>query len=82
MTKTIIICALLAIVGFSAGYLTCQKVNTNNEIIELQKKALDKSLTVIDNNGLLDADGSDEMAEYLEGKSKSDSLYNIVCGQH
>jgi hypothetical protein len=75
MTKTIIICALLAIVGFGAGYLTCQKVNVDIQLIDAQNAALEKAEIVMDNNDLWDIDGSDDMAEYMELTAEVDSIW-------
>lgn len=82
MKKNILLCTIAAIVAFGAGYFTCLKVNTDSvkshnfklELINAQYDALEKAETVMDNNDLWDADGSDDMADYMELCSKVDSL--------
>lgn len=86
MLRNLLICTLVAIVTFGAGYFTCQKVNNveflkeansfKYELIEAQEDALDKASKVIWNNNLVDADGSDDMADYLEAHSKVCDLYS------
>ena len=84
MKKTILLAALTAIAAFAAGYLTCLKVNTDSveahdfklQLIDAQNAALEKAEIVIDNNDLWDADGSDDMADYLELCCEVDSLWN------
>lgn len=84
MKKNIILCSLVAIVASAAGYLTCLKVNTDSvesanfkrELIDAQNAALEKAEIVMDNNNLWDADGSDDMADYLELCCEVDSLWN------
>lgn len=44
------------------------------ELLDVQYNALQKADSIIDNNDLLDTDGSDTMAEYLELRCKVDSL--------
>lgn len=75
----------VAIVWFIAGYVTCYDVNDveflieandfKRELIDAQQEALLKVDEVIDNNNLLDTDGSDTMMEYLEKVEKVDSLW-------
>lgn len=83
MKKNIIICTLVAIVASVAGYVTCLMVNTDSvesasfkrELIDAQNAALEKAEIVMDNNDLWDADGSDDMADYLELCCEVDSLW-------
>lgn len=83
MKKTSLLCTLAAIVAFGAGYLTCQKVNTDSiesakfkiELLDAQDAALRKAEIVMDNNDLWDTDGSDDMADYLELCCEVDSLW-------
>lgn len=92
MKKTILICTLVSILAFSAGWVTNQKVtetisiedyNTLKEandfkieLIDAQYKALEQANIVMDNNELWDADGSDDMSYYLDYCAKVDSLYD------
>lgn len=83
--KNLILIAL-AVLGaaFAAGYFTCLKVNTDSveahdfkvQLIDAQNAALEKAEIVMDNNDLWDADGSDDMADYLELCCEVDSLWN------
>lgn len=90
MKKTILLCTLVAIVTFGAGWFTNQKVNkvSNEEIqflieanefkyelIDAQDEALELSWKVMWNNNLFDTDDSDDMIDYLEAYCKVDSLY-------
>lgn len=83
MKKTILLAALTAIAAFAAGYFTCLKVNTDSveahdfkvQLIDAQNAALEKAEIVMDNNDLWDADGSDDMADYLELCCEVDSLW-------
>lgn len=84
MKKNILYCTIAAIVAFVAGYCTCLKVNTDSveahdfkvQLIDAQNAALEKAEIIMDNNDLWDADGSDDMAEYLELCCEVDSLWN------
>lgn len=86
MKKNILVCTLVAIASFSAGYFTHQKVNSYEfikeandfkaELIDAYDVALLKADKVMDNNGLWDKDGSDDMADYMEYHAKIDSLYS------
>lgn len=83
MKKNILLCTIAAIVAFGAGYFTCLKVNTDSvesrafkvQLIDAQNAALEKAEIVMDNNNLWDADGSDDMADYLELCCEVDSLW-------
>lgn len=44
------------------------------ELLNAQYVALEKADKVMDNNNLWDADGSDDMADYLEVRAEVDSL--------
>lgn len=84
MKRTIILCILGGIALFGAGWFTSLKVNTDSvesaqfkrELIDAQNAALEKAEIVMDNNNLWDADGSDDMADYLELCCEVDSLWN------
>lgn len=84
MKKNIIFCSLAAIAAFAAGYLTCLKVNTDSveahdfkvQLIDAQNAALEQAEKVMWNNNLFDADGSDDMADYLDLCCEVDSLWN------
>lgn len=86
MKKTILFAALTAIAAFAAGYFTCLKVNTDSveahdfkvELIDAQNAALEQAEKVMWNNGLFDADGSDDMADYLELCCEVDSLWRTT----
>lgn len=47
-----------------------------SELIDAQNAALEKAEIIMDNNGLFDTDGSDDMAEYIELCYEVDSLWN------
>lgn len=82
MKKTIL-CILVIIICFGAGWFACLKVNTDSiesakfkrELIDAQNAALKKAEIVIDNNNLYDIDGSDEMEDYLNLCQEVDSLW-------
>lgn len=82
MKKTIL-CILVIIICFGAGWFACLKVNTDSiesaefkrELIDTQNAALEKAEIVIDNNNLWDTDGSDEMEEYMNLYCEVDSLW-------
>ena len=82
MKKTIL-CILVIIICFGAGWFACLKVNTDSiesaefkrELIDTQNAALEKAEIVMDNNNLWDTDGSDETEEYLNICNKVDSLW-------
>ena len=82
MKKTIL-CILVIIICFGAGWFACLKVNTDSiesakfkrELIDAQNAALEKAEIVMDNNNLWDTDGSDEMVEYMNLYCKVDSLW-------
>lgn len=82
MKKTIL-CILVIIICFGAGWFACLKVNTDSiesaefkrELIDAQNAALEKAEIVMDNNNLWDTDGSNEMEEYLNICNKVDSLW-------
>lgn len=77
MKKTILLCTLAAIVAFGAGFCMSQIMHSGDaELIDAQNAALEKAEIVMDNNGLYDIDGSDDMAEYLEFCCEVDSLWN------
>lgn len=76
MKKTILLCTLATIVAFAAGFYMNQIMYSSDAmLIEAQRAALEKANTVMDNNDLWDADGSDDMADYLELSFEADSIY-------
>ena len=76
MKKIVLLCTLTTIVAFGAGFCMSQIMQTSDkELIEAQGAALRKAKIVIDNNDLLDTDGSDDMADYLELCCEVDSLW-------
>lgn len=83
MKKNILICTLVGIACFGAGWFTNLKVNIDStestqfkrELIDAQYTALEQAEKVMDNNNLWDIDGSDDMADYMEYYAKVDSLY-------
>lgn len=78
MKKTILLSTLAAIVAFSAGFCMSQIMHSYDTVlIATQNAALEQADIVMDNNGLFDADGSDDMALYLELASEVDSLYSL-----
>lgn len=84
MKYTSIVYTLGIILTFCIGYITCQKVNSIStlesansfkmELIEAQSQALDKANLLIDKHNLLDKDGSDDMADFLEYNSRVNHL--------
>lgn len=84
MKNKIFLCAWFAIVGYAAGYITSLKVNTDSvesaqfkrELIKAQYDALEQAEKVMDNNDLWDADGSDDMYEYMQLKANVDCIIN------
>lgn len=84
--KKIIICVFISAVSFALGtafdnwYYNFDSLFEANKfkrvLVEKQGDALDKAAIVIDNNELLDKDGSDAMAEYLSAVAAVDSLYD------
>lgn len=87
MKNKTILCTLVAIVAFGAGYFTNQKVNSQEdyefikwansfkkELTDYQWKALDNAEKIMMKNDLFDEDGSDEMYEYMLYKEKVDSM--------
>lgn len=86
MKKNIILCTLVGIACFSAGWFTSLKVNTDSveskkfkvELIDAQNAALEQAEKVMWNNDLFDADGSDDMADYLELCCEVDSLRRTI----
>ena len=82
MKKTIL-CILVIIICFGAGWFACLKGNTDSiesaefkrELIDAQNAALKKAEIVMDNNNLYDIDGSDEMEDYLNLCQEVDSLW-------
>lgn len=73
MKNKVILCTLVAIVAFGAGYLTNQKVNRDNTVVY---QALEQAEKVMMNNDLFDEDGSDDMYEYMCLKEKADQIIN------
>lgn len=86
MKKNILICTLVAIVTFGAGFYAGQTsinkhyeflIEANDfkkELLDAQYRALDQANKVMDNNDLWDEDGSDDMMYYLDYMEVVDSL--------
>lgn len=81
---TMIIVAIISFMGgiiYEDWFYNVDKLFKMNkfkaELIKNQYNALDKAAIVIDNNGLLDKDGSDDMQNYLTAINSVDSLYNL-----
>ena len=75
MNRRKFLCSLATIVAFAAGFCMSQIMHSNDqELINLQRQALDNIREVVWNNDLVDADGSDEMADYLYFRVKIDSI--------
>lgn len=75
MNRRKFLCSLATIVTFAAGFCMSQIMHSNDqELINLQRKALDNISEVVWNNNLTDADGSDEMADYLHLCVQIDSI--------
>lgn len=78
--------AIVAVISFMAGityedwlYNVDDLYEANKfkrVLVDKQAKALDMAAIVIDNNDLLDTDGSDAMADYLQAITEVDSLYD------
>lgn len=86
MKKKVIYAAIVGmalISGYFWGKMntSCVVINKSEspdfkrEMIDAQSEALDMADKVMDNNDLWDIDGSDDMAEYLELRSRIDSLW-------
>lgn len=52
--------------------------SSDAELIDAQNAALEKAEIVMDNNDLFDADGSDDIADYLELCCEVDSLRRTI----
>ena len=84
--KKIIVCVVVSIASFMAGisyedwFYNVDELFEANKfkriLVNKQAKALDMAARVIDNNELLDTDGSDDMADYLHSVAEVDSLYD------
>lgn len=84
--KKIVLCIVVSVVSFMAGityedwFYNVDGLYEANKfkrvLVDKQAKALDMAAIVIDNNDLLDTDGSDEMADYLKAITEVDSLYD------
>lgn len=70
---------LLAILLFVVGYYSCYYyyVVPLEELNEVQNTAIVKAETVMWNNGLFDADGSDDMEDYLQSAATAQRLYDL-----
>lgn len=75
-----VIAAFITGMEFNAWYYNFDSLfeanNFKRELVNKQAIALDKAYKVIDNNDLLDTDGSDDMADYLHAVEVVDSLYD------
>jgi hypothetical protein len=74
MKNNIFYYALVAIAAFCMGFLMCQNIDNNYQLITIQAKALEKAEEVMDQNNLWDIDGTDTMDDYYVLKAKADSL--------
>lgn len=82
--KNKLISALIAIVAFSVGYFTNQRVNNTEfledansfkrELLNNQQQALEKAVILMNKHLLFDKDGSDDMADFLEYNEKVNQL--------
>lgn len=76
MNKSSLLCILTGIACGVAGFCMSQIMHSSDtKLIDAQNAALEKAETVMDNNNLWDADGSDDMANYLELCCEVDSLW-------
>lgn len=76
--KKFTVCVAVAVVSAFVGFEFNSLVANNSfkyELIQSQAKALELADSIMDNNQLFDADGSDAMADYLHAAAKVDSLY-------
>lgn len=79
MKKSSILCILTGIACGVAGFCMNQIMHSSDaELIDAQNAALEKAEIVMDNNDLFDADGSDDMADYLELCCEVDSLRRTI----
>lgn len=77
MKRNIILRTLAGIACFGAGFCMNQIMHSSDtELIDAQNAALEQAEKVMWNNDLFDADGSDDMADYLELCCEVDSLWN------
>ena len=77
MNKSSLLCILTGIACGVAGFCMSQIMHSSDtKLIDAQNAALEKAETVMHNNNLWDADGSDDMADYLELCCEVDSLWN------
>ena len=77
MNKSSLLCILTGIACGVAGFCMSQIMHSSDtKLIDAQNAALEKAETVMDNNNLWGADGSDDMADYLELCCEVDSLWN------
>lgn len=77
MKNNSISCVIVAIVAGIAGYLTCLKVDADSiQLVDAQRAIIEQGKKVMWNNDLFDADGSDDMAKYLELCCEADSLWD------
>lgn len=76
--RTIIYFAIVIVAMTVAGCHSTKEseVEELRELVEIQNKALDKAWVLIDKHDLLDKDGSDDMADYLEYNSVAYKKYN------
>lgn len=76
--RTIIYLVIVIVAMAVAGCHSTKESETEKlqELVEIQNKALDKAWVLIDKHNLLDADGSDDMSDYLEYQSLAYRMYN------
>lgn len=81
--KSAILITIALFLGFGIGWLANNGVKNQlkesnefkKELIFTQDAALQKAHILIDRHNLLDKDGSDDMADYLEFSCRVDSLW-------
>ena len=78
----LIVCVFVSfITGCQLGYMgACKKYRKGPDfckLYDLLQKKSDLADTIMWNNNVFDADGSDQVAEYLKISASIDSIYNV-----
>ena len=77
----IIGCFICLLGGCQLGYMgACKKYHKGPDfykLYDLLQKKSDLADTIMWNNNVFDADGSDQVAEYLKISASIDSIYNV-----
>ena len=77
----IIGCFICLLGGCQIGYMgACKKYQKGPDfykLYDLLQKKSDLADTIMWNNNVFDADGSDQVAEYLKISASIDSIYNV-----